>query len=715
VLLLAGYYSLLTPSFEAPDEVWHYQVVVDLARGHFSDPNGPARQEATQPPLAYLGGALLWRLVPAPDASQAVQLNPFFDFHVASAGNKNVAHHDPSAEVFPFQGIARTVHVVRLVTVAFGALTIVGVFALARAVFPGRRRVAVLAAGFCLLNPQFLFLSGTITNDLAITATSTWSLVLLVPYLTNRATPDRPAGAWKGHAVLGFVLGLALLSKATAFGLLFLVCLALFASRGQDSDWRIRIVEPMIVAAGALLIGGWWYVRLWLLYHDPLGTVARSVGLGRTTPFTLDEAVRDLGELAVTFVARFGNSNVAPPGWITIVLLVICLGGLLLGALQGRLANPGYRVNLLWIGFILILFYVWQLQVPGSQGRLVFPAIGSLALVWGLGVANLSDRLAPVARRISLVSLGSGALAISLALPLVVIRPAYAIGQTQLVDQLPNGLSPTAASFGEEVILIGYSPLPDGLRPGDRATVKLVWQRGPKPTHNLRFDVHAVDHTGTVVAATDAPLAPDFPTDSWPTGQLVEIQPELTLPADLPVPQLLRLELGVYFLQNEQIQHIAAQPGSLDAVGLGSLRVDSSERTVAWSPLVRFGTPSGDQIALAGWSIDQPAPVAGTTVRGRLIWQVERPPTIDYTVFVQLLRDGKLVAQADAQPRAGALPTTAFRPGETVSDSFALRLPSELSPGPAQLIVGLYDVKTLERLPIPGGDAWPVTTLDVTP
>jgi hypothetical protein len=143
------------------------------------------------------------------------------------------------------------------------------------------------------------------------------------------------------------------------------------------------------------------------------------------------------------------------------------------------------------------------------------------------------------------------------------------------------------------------------------------------------------------------------------------------------------------------------------------MRVESSERTAGWSPIVRFGTPPGDQIALAGWSIDQPAPAPGGTVRGRLIWQVERPPAIDYTVFVQVLRNGKLVAQTDAQPRAGAFPTTAFRSGQTVPDSFALALPSDLSPGPAQLIVGLYDVKTLARLPIPGGDAWPVTTLDV--
>jgi 4-amino-4-deoxy-L-arabinose transferase-like glycosyltransferase len=652
-------------------------------------------------------------LIPAPDASQVIQINPFFDYHVAAAGNKNVVHHQPADEVFPFQGVARTVHLVRLITVAFGALTIVGVFELARAVFPGRRRVAVLAAGFCLLNPEFLFLSGTITNDLAIAATSTWSLVLLVPYLTNRPTSDRPAVAWKGLALLGFVLGLALLSKATAFGLLLLVFLSLFAFRRPGSNWRISVAGPTAVAALALLIGGWWYVRLWLLYHDPLGTVVRSVGLGRTTPFTFDEAVRDLGELAVTFVARFGNSNVAPSDWITTILLILCLGGLLLGALQVRLANPGYRVNLLWIGLILILFYVWQLQIPGSQGRLVFPAIGSLALVWGLGVANLADRLAPWVRRISLVSLGSGALAICLALPVAVIRPAYSIGQTRLADRAPSGLTRVQAAFGEEATLVGYSPLPDGLRPGDRATVTLVWQIGPNPSHDLRFDVHAVDHTGTVVAATDAPLAPDIPLSAWPTGQFVEIQQELTVPPNAPAPQLLRLEVGVYFLQNEQIQHVAAQPGSVDAVGLGTMRVEASERTVGWLPLVRFGTPPGDQIALAGWSIDQPAPAPGGTVRGRLIWQVERPPAIDYTVFVQVLRNGKLVAQTDAQPRAGAFPTTAFRPGQTVPDSFALALPSDLSPGPAQLIVGLYDVKTLARLPIPGGDAWPVTTLDI--
>ena len=58
--LLGIVYALLTPVFEASDEVWHYPMIRHLADGNslpvqVMDPAqaGPWKQEASQPPLYY--------------------------------------------------------------------------------------------------------------------------------------------------------------------------------------------------------------------------------------------------------------------------------------------------------------------------------------------------------------------------------------------------------------------------------------------------------------------------------------------------------------------------------------------------------------------------------------------------------------------------------------------------------------------------------------
>jgi len=63
-LVLATVYSLVTPLFEASDELWHYPMVKYLADHNFSLPvQDPAtetawRQEGGQPPLYYMIGPL---------------------------------------------------------------------------------------------------------------------------------------------------------------------------------------------------------------------------------------------------------------------------------------------------------------------------------------------------------------------------------------------------------------------------------------------------------------------------------------------------------------------------------------------------------------------------------------------------------------------------------------------------------------------------------
>ncbi len=708
---LALFYSLETPIFEAPDELWHYEVVAEVARGSFADPTGPARQEATQPPLYYALGALLWQLAPAGPPETELQFNPHFDYNVAGTGNKNLIYHGEPGEEFPFHGIARTVHLIRLLSVALGTLTILGVLDLSRSVVPERPRLGLLAAGFCAFNPEFLFLSGAITNDLAIVATSTWTLACLARWLAGPAPGQDERGLLAG---LTLGLGLALLSKATAFGLALVVGWALLRA-GSATDPR-RLGRAAIVLGGSFLLSVWWYLRLWLLYRDPLGTTVRDVALGRTAPFSLQEAGGDLAELAVTFVARFGWTNVAPPAWVWLPLVALGLAGLGLGLRSsGVRRRPAFLAQVGWIGVILGLFFVWQLPVPGAQGRLIFPAIGSLGVVWAIGWDGLLDRLGTVSRRAASLGLGAGALALAVAVPLVVIRPAYVPQPTRLLSALPRSAQIAAASFGEEVALIGYDLSETSVRPGDLIAARLYWRKGPHPSQNLSLDLRLVERDGHAVASTDLALAPDLPLSSWPNDRVVEIRVSVPVPTDSVGPRLLRLDLGVYSLGAGHIQHLALAGQATETLPLATIRLDAATPSASGPApaVVSFASPGGDSISLLGWFLLPVEVGPRRVVRGLLLWRADAPPRIDYTVFVHLVRAGKVIAQHDAPPLSGAYPTTAWLPGQVVRDQFELALPDDVAPGSARLEVGLYNLTTLARLTFPGGDAWELTTLDL--
>jgi len=102
------------------------------------------------------------------------------------------------------------------------------------------------------------------------------------------------------------------------------------------------------------------------------------------------------------------------------------------------------------------------------------------------------------------------------------------------------------------------------------------------------------------------------------------------------------------------------------------------------------------QAVLAGYELQRPDV---HTLRVRLWWQALRPLPVDYTVFVHLIGPAGLMTQHDAQPTAGYYPTTYWRPGDVVLDEHELALPDQVDPE-ASLAVGLYDVRTLQRLKI---------------
>jgi hypothetical protein len=109
------------------------------------------------------------------------------------------------------------------------------------------------------------------------------------------------------------------------------------------------------------------------------------------------------------------------------------------------------------------------------------------------------------------------------------------------------------------------------------------------------------------------------------------------------------------------------------------------------------------QVALLDYRIEGPLR-HGATVRLNVLWQALKPLDEDYTVFVHAVdREGTLWGQRDTEPQEGEYPTTEWGLGEIVQDRYELQIDVAGPREGYQLVVGIYDSETEERLKLPDG------------
>lgn len=136
----------------------------------------------------------------------------------------------------------------------------------------------------------------------------------------------------------------------------------------------------------------------------------------------------------------------------------------------------------------------------------------------------------------------------------------------------------------------------------------------------------------------------------------------------------------------------------------GRVEVQVVERAFAApEPEFRSGAVFGADLRLLGYDLRQ----ADEQLSVVLHWRALRRMDTRYKFFIHLcdVENGEVVTQADVMPRQWTYPTTWWEVGEVVSDEIPLSL-SNVPPGRYQLMVGVYDPDTGERLAIEsqGGD-----------
>ena len=764
-LLLGGSYALITPVFEASDELWHYPMVRHLADGHplpvqVFDPAeaGPWHQQASQPPLYYYLGAAVTFWIDTADMAQVRHLNPHVNSGVVTVdGNHNLVVHDPQAN--PWRGTLLAIRIVRIVSVLLGAVTVFLTYQIARELAPQRPEIALGAAAFNAFTPMFLFISGAVNNDNLVIPLASLALLLMIRLVKSSqlsvvssqsavgsqrsaigrwrlavGTPSPYAVRLASFALIGVVIGLAALTKISGVGLLLLALGAVFMgewvrfdetrSIGTRSDGTVsaRALVGLLlatlgwwamVAASAWAIGGWWYVRNWLLYGDWTGWNAFIAVLGqRPQPATLAQLWSERSGFMASYWGLFGGLNVPLPEWIywtlnalaiaAVVGLFVYLARIVFSKIsqitqikekstQSLIrylfdfvaANFALIVCLLWVIAIVFGLIQWTTVTWSSQGRLVFTAISALS---GLFVLGLVGWLPPRLARPIVVALAAFLFLVSATAPWAIIRPAYQPPLATAAELPPH--EPLGAEFGGQMRLVGYAFEQTAVTPGGQFDLTLIWEAIAPMDRDWSVFVHLNDPVlNAPIAQRDMyPGRGLLATSFLMPGQLVVDHYRLMVPSTAVAPAELNLVVGLYdYFRGERL----LLANGRDALILGEIGLTPVPGEYPNATSINFG----NQLELVGFQLDPRAAAPGESMQLELYWRPLRPLRANYSFSTQLVDldrgDNTRWAAADLTPEGG---TIAWPVGEVQTMTLTLVASDDTPPQVYPLILAIYTV-----------------------
>lgn len=522
-LLLALSYSLWNPAGEAPDEADHWAFVVYLATER-QLPEGAWMTQSKHPPLTHIGAAVMASL--AEPGFTFLRANPDVSIHPTANWSPNFFIHT-ALEDWPWRADVTAFHLARLWSVLLSTATVAAVFGLARTVWPQQPGLAVTATGVVAFLPEFAFIGAAINND---TAAALFGTVALWGALAIY----RAGGEWRAGWWTPLALGLGLLSKASTVSLWPAIGLAIVAGAaherrattphahdtGKGAPHSLSFTprwlwSGLAVFIPALLIASPWLLRNWQLYGDLTGMalVRQTIDL-RTTPWTWGDTLWLLQGWFISFWGKFGGAgHIAMAAWIYGLFAVLTLSSMLgfIRSWRRRTTDDRIALGILIAAAVGVAVGVWQYSLTAlgtDQGRLLFPALGAMAILW---VEGLHGWL-PARWR---VLLASGLLAFLAALSIYalvgVIRPAMAPPSPINAASLSRTVEPI--SFGE-LTLIDWSLDEE---------VALYWRSEGSPAQDLRVTLRVVAEDGTLIWEwRRSPGYGRWSTDRWPMGVVVE-------------------------------------------------------------------------------------------------------------------------------------------------------------------------------------------------
>jgi hypothetical protein len=511
------------PLIEGSDEDLHYLYVEHL-RASWTLParEDPAisvlKQQSGQPPLTYLVAALAADLVGLPRLDDPATLygqlgvawnpwnTPLVDVQVRDNHNFYYQTGAPDAQ------IAGALSALRLTSLAWGIIAILGAYTAARTIFPRDMRWALLMTSVYAFTPTFVHSAAYLNNDISATALATWALALTL-WATRHANA-------RTTLLIGALVALGGLAKISALLIAPACVFGILYGAWQTARLRGVVAHSALFALPLLVLFAPWAAWGALQYGDPLGVNTHGrIGVGYTMPLTVEGFVAQLPNLYFSYLSRFGLSVYAPPLHYALLSLfvIVALGGVILAVRRGiwlKHLSPQTVVLLLAAGMVGAGVVRWMLLLPAIPGRLLLPAHQAIAVMIAFGLHALVARRHGWSFVVRCAVLAIFAFT-GLVAPLVLITRAYTFtpGETSI----PETLQGQPRDYDHAVRFLGYSTA-DMLTMTFTHRVTTCWEILSIPPREPAYTLKLIGENGIVSERTSLMGLGLFPRARWQVG-----------------------------------------------------------------------------------------------------------------------------------------------------------------------------------------------------
>lgn len=691
VFVFLRLYATQTSPFEGPDEKEHF-AYANLFREQtrLPDPEKDIesliQQEAAQPPLYYvvLGGLSKLTGKPAVGDHPDIANNPWHGYvaPVTSFDNRNAHLMDPDLNVLTPEQLD-TVEILgwmRGFTLLFALIFMLAAYWAGWEYSGGNHVWAMFTALAVTLSPLNLRTFSIVTNDAAIVAFGTLTIAAALA-LYRLWTSPRIA------IIAGIAAGLAALCKASGLAFWGIPLLALGIEWLQHRTPPKTIIrQGLIVIGAAALISGWWYIRAWVLYDDPLGANPHlQMPWAFAEPQPIADVLDRLPIIRLTLWANFGVGEIRPDWWgyvLPVVAIVVGIVGWRGQRVEGK--------TLLLVAVVLIggaALLRWMQMFNAITARLFLPFYPALVLLVIKGISSFP-------RTRYWLAAGFGGLAL-LIIPLT-LYPVFS--HPVFIETPVAGIQGPQVWF-EGAKFEGYAVDDDRIRPGNTKHFRLCWS-APSDRDNLPVPYAFALHVLTPDEETIIGRRDSYPGMGkytlWEEGRTFcdAFDLDITGPTEAATAYPIKLSLfdpvtgGV-------IQATDINGNAVGTPTIGYLRAPAP--AVSDDELQQASYRFGDIHLL---EFDHRVEEDLLTVD--FTWGTVSAPPDDLKLFVHVMdMDDEIAAQSDVVPGTPRYPVFAWGAREKIETQSTVDL-SALEPGEYRVMIGFYD--PFVRLPAFTGD-----------
>lgn len=441
-------FNYFNPLWCSPDEERHFGYSEYIAQkgrlpAYTTDPEQYSLNMGFHPPLYYFLTSFLC-------AKDTPPLKEFLVINDAPGYQKLVHPRTDSGLMYPEK--VRSAYSIRFFSIILSVITLFLIYRLTLTVLPGETAFASACTLFVATLPQFQQVSSSISNQSLMMLTSTAFITCLVHYVNY---PEK----WRWKTGAGFFLGLCFLTRSASVLFIPLTLCAViwvwFRKRNKG------LSDGILILGIGFVMAGWWYVRNYILYKDPLLSKAfmfHQPWISQQVPFTPDYFWTVLYKTYTSFFGALGSTRIHIPlihNAVYGLLLVLAAMGAFSFILKFK-NTTFFQRQTLGLLFLALMGAVAQYTIMNMQyygmylGRYFFIVLAPTAVVIFTGLYYL---IPAKARKGFFFILSTILIVLNLYVCFMVLRPAYA--DTQLEEKAAQNSFCCATPAINKAVTIG--------------------------------------------------------------------------------------------------------------------------------------------------------------------------------------------------------------------------------------------------------------------